>query len=513
MRLRLITVSSLILFAFAAWVGCSSGPTGNSVPNSVMEGGAPKKWHHHRRRPGVYGNYISHIFIVIQENRSLNNLFAGFPGTNTTMTGYEVSPSGTPIPVPLKAEPLYTPGDIDHCYVDAVTAINGASEPMDGFNNEYLGGCGTGARAKLQPYAYVQQSDIQPYWDIAENWVLAANFYPTELGPSFTAHQNLIASTTEIKPNKALVNFPSGEPWGCDAPSGTKTQLLTPTKTPSPGDYDGPFPCLSQYHTMADLLDGLYTPSPGSPSPTVIPWRYYAPTFVPSVSNGFIWSAFDAIDRVRNGPDWNKDVISPETKIFNDIQKGNLKNVGVVWVVPNCNHSDHPGCPKDEGPSWVADVVNAIGTSNLWSSSVIVILWDDWGGWYDNASPPLLDFQGYMGYGIRRGYGIRTPMLILSPYAKQGQDNGHVSLRQFEPGSILRFIEQVFNLPPLGSLGCDYGSYPSGCGLQYTDQSAKSIDYTLDFTQSPRPFSTIPATCNAPCIQAESPPSQPPDDE
>ena len=81
----------------------------------------------------------------------------------------------------------------------------------------------------------------------------------------------------------------------------------------------------------------------------------------------------------------------------------------------------------------------------------------------------------------------------LSPYAKQGQDNGHVSLRHFNPGSILKFIEQTFSLLPLGQLACEpsYGSgYGSGSGSNcergYTDATANSIDYVFDWTRSPR---------------------------
>jgi Phosphoesterase family len=128
---------------------------------------------------------------------------------------------------------------------------------------------------------------------------------------------------------------------------------------------------------------------------------------------------------------------------------------------------------------------------------VIVVVWDDWGGWYDNASPPTLSwYDGSSGSTYYRGYGIRTPMLILSPYAKQGQDNGHVSLRQFEPGSILKFIEEVFDLPSLGSLGCSHPSYYYVCNPGYTDSDANTIGYVLDTTQSPRAY--IPITTKYP---------------
>jgi phospholipase C len=116
-------------------------------------------------------------------------------------------------------------------------------------------------------------------------------------------------------------------------------------------------------------------------------------------------------------------------------------------------------------------VVNAIGASKYWNTSAIIVTWDDWGGFYDNAAPPQLDY---------RGLGIRVPCLIISPYAKRG----HVSHVQYEYGSILRFIEEVNGIPP-GSIG------PTSLG--YTDARANSLDDAFDFTQKPRKFSNIPS--------------------
>ena len=90
----------------------------------------------------------------------------------------------------------------------------------------------------------------------------------------------------------------------------------------------------------------------------------------------------------------------------------------------------------------MTSIVNAIGESNYWNTSAIVIIWDDWGGWFDNAPPPQLDF---------RGLAMRVPCLIISPYARKGQSSlGYISHTQYEFGSILRFIEQAYNLPNIG---------------------------------------------------------------
>ena len=81
-------------------------------------------------------------------------------------------------------------------------------------------------------------------------------------------------------------------------------------------------------------------------------------------------------------------------------------------MVPDAYYSDHPGEPEDYGPQWIASVVNAIGESRYWKSTAIVIVWDDWGGLYDNLG--WLSPRKY-GYG---GLGPRVPAIIVSPYAQ-----------------------------------------------------------------------------------------------
>jgi hypothetical protein len=150
---------------------------------------------------------------------------------------------------------------------------------------------------------------------------------------------------------------------------------------------------------------------------------------------------------------------------------------------------------KPWGPSWVGEIVNAIGESPLWPNSVIVVLWDDWGGWYDPATPPPADF---------RGPGIRTPMLVISPYVPPANAGaiGHVSTEEFSSGSILKFIEQVyFKGETLGSLPCkanDYYYY-YGCDLGYTDgtdPNTNSIGDVLNMNLAPRAY--IPVSTKYP---------------
>ena len=198
-----------------------------------------------------------------------------------------------------------------------------------------------------------------------------------------------------------------------------------------------------------------------------VSWKYYATRLL----GAGMWEPFEAMKYVRKGPDWNQNIIAPQTKILTDPSNGELASVS--WVSPSKPDSDHPGDHSDLGPSWVASVVNAVGESSYWPTTAIVVVWDDWGGWYDNAAPPEPDY---------RGLGIRVPCLIISPYARETSPSqpGYVSHTQYEYGSILKFIEEAFNLPPIGP--------PSG---GYTDTRATSIEDAFDFTQQPRPFRKI----------------------
>ena len=79
-------------------------------------------------------------------------------------------------------------------------------------------------------------------------------------------------------------------------------------------------------------------------------------------------------------------------------------------------------------------IVNAIGESKYWNDTAIFVLWDDWGGWYDNVPPPQPDWVGL---------GFRVPCIVISPYARVH----HVSHTQYEYGSLLKFVEAASIFP------------------------------------------------------------------
>ncbi|HEY1867552.1 MAG TPA: alkaline phosphatase family protein, partial [Candidatus Cybelea sp.] len=153
------------------------------------------------------------------------------------------------------------------------------------------------------------------------------------------------------------------------------------------------------------------------------------------------------------------------------------------WVTPTCRNSDHAGCGSKTGPHWVASLVNAIGESPYWKTSAIFIFWDDYGGWYDHVPPRYVDYDGL---------GFRVPLVVVSPYAKQG----YVSHVHYEHGSLLRFIEDRFGLSPLSASDARATSPAADC---------------FDFTQSPRKFHRIGTPMTEEDFKAQPPDSRPPD--
>lgn len=441
----------LASLGLAALAGCadSISPAGTaSVPRS-----SEVRTISRASRNGINA-YIQNVVVIIQENRSFENFFAGYPGANAPMIGCagggsgpaRDSGSGCPtgdIAVPLHPIGFINSPDLPHSWRPAIHDWNKGK--MDGFYQ-----FGNPRNGKYAAYAYVKRSLVTPYWDMAQQYVLADAMFPTEFGGSFTGHLTLIAGTDNLNAHDDLaeVNFPSAVPDDCDSPPGTRSWKLNAKRR---ADFDGPFPCFTQFNTMAQALDAAK-----------VSWKIYAT----KVLDAGMWEPFEAIKYVRYGPDWHTNIIAPQKQILSDPGDGQLASVS--WVTPSKLDSDHPGNNSTRGPSWVASIVNAIGESPYWKSSAIIVVWDDWGGWYDNAAPPQLDF---------RGLAIRVPCLIISPYAKQG----YVSHTQYEFGSILKFIEEAF--PGVGPIG------PTSEG--YTDTRANSLVDSFDFTQNPRTFTPI----------------------
>ncbi len=267
--------------------------------------------------------------LVIQENRTFNDLFATFPGATGATVGKEIV-RRKPRSINLTEVSLTGSKNLNHSYQGFLIAYDNGNN--DGFNEvKYIN---SKKSEGTQPYEYVNPSDVEPYWNMAKQYGLANAMFTTQGADSFPAHQDLIRGGTEIDANDSLIdNPPYGKAWGCDSAPGTATTLITTGLVLEP--HAGPFPCSNAfpyygsggYKTLRDLLDAKSTS-----------WKYYTPAIGDS---GAIWDAFDAIAPVRYGSEWGTNVNWPETNVFNDISNGTLP--AMSWIVPDAQNSDHPG--------------------------------------------------------------------------------------------------------------------------------------------------------------------------
>ena len=95
---------------------------------------------------------------------------------------------------------------------------------MDGFGS---GRFVNGHRWTLSRISTSSPSHIQPYWTMAKQYVLADHMFQTQSSGSFIAHQDLIRGEPAINRTRVWSIFRPTDPWGCDAPTSTKTSLIT----------------------------------------------------------------------------------------------------------------------------------------------------------------------------------------------------------------------------------------------------------------------------------------------
>ncbi len=444
LSVRLIAVAAALILS-----GCAAGA---SAPSGVPS----------QAKRLSSGGKVQHVVIIIQENRSFNNLFMNYPGATTATYGYNAKHQQ----IALQPVTLATTWDLQHNAQGFIKSCRGTGSipgtncRMNGFDKQRWT-CGRPSAPPCPnpdpPYSYVPQSEAQPYWDMANQYVLADEMFESDFDTSsFVSHQYAIAA---VNPNASVDNPETL--WGCPGGPADRISVLGPNRNYEAGSE---VPCWDPT-TLGDELDAAG-----------LTWAFYA---APVKGGGSfscgtggiqgdagkgrvgIWSAYQAIHHICYGPDWDADVIAPSSKFITDVGKGELRSV--TWITPTYANSDHGGSGSSTGPSWVTQLVNAVGESPSWDSTAIFIFWDESGGWFDPVAPAYVDNDGL---------GFRVPLLIISPYAKQG----YVSHVPYEHGSILKFVEDQFGLGRLAA----------------SDTRANSPESdAFDFSGGPRQFVPI----------------------
>jgi len=374
---------------------------------------------------------IKHVVFLILENRSFDNMFGTYPAANGASSADDHG-----VRRPLTRAPLQRAHDLPHCYNCNIASIDGGA--MDGFNQ-------TDAADQFA-FTQFQRADIEAYWSWAKRYAIADRFFASAVGPSFPNHMYSIAATSggvldnPWQPPSTLAEMQQAgyaKSWGCDIARDGYVEIVDPEGYMVKVD-----PCFD-FKTEGDLLNAKQ-----------IPWAYYAAT---NAQLGYIWSAYSAIDRYRSDPQLWGDHIRPVDDVVRDITADRLPPV--TWITPRFQLSQHPEYNFCWGQNWTIEVINALMRSAAWNNTLLVVTWDDFGGFYDHVPPVRLDDFGL---------GIRVPAMIISPYAKPG----YVDHTTYEFSSVLRFIEDNWSLRPF---------------LTRRDRIANGLRGALDLSQTPLP--------------------------
>ncbi len=264
------------------------------------------------------------------------------------------------------------------------------------------------AEHSTETMGYYDGTDIPNYWAYARYFTLADRFFCSSTGPSLPNHLFALAASAGDVTSNAL--------------------------RPPPGGYA--FPSLAERLESAGVSWKVYdgSASTGSFSPL-------------DPFSGF--RSFQKNEALRSR-------LVSNARLFQDLRSGDLP--AVAWIFPNPEESEHPLTDIRVGMWYVTAVVNALMKSAAWGTTVLVVSWDEYGGFYDHVPPKQVDEQGY---------GIRVPALVISSRAR----SGYVDHSTYDFASVLRLMETQFGLSPLST----------------RDAEAQDMSGSLDMARKPLP--------------------------
>ncbi len=396
---------------------------------------------------GPIRGHIDHLVIIVLENHTFDSLFAGLPDADTQ--SHFVTASGE---FDAPEAPDILTRDLCHTHDCALTAWNGGTN--DGWESVPDANNGGDHLA----WAQYGPSSIPGFWDLATSYAVADNYFSSMLGPSFPGHTFLLAAQAGWAiGNPGLITDPL---WGCDEIFTAHVDVLRDGTCA----VDSPRPCF-------DIPSAPDTLRPG------VTWKFYGTGLDLPVVGPIVWGMFDAIDPIRHGPGWSN--IVPYSQFSSDLSSGDFPNV--AWLVDQDLSSGHPPLSMCSSVTWTTRFVNEVMASPIWDTTAILITYDDYGGFHDHVAPP-------MQYGCDAthpyGLGFRLPLIIVSPWVKQG-----VFHELSEQASVVRLIEELFgDADAVGSL---HAASPAA-----RDDVAGSLLPAFDFRQEPLP--AVPARESCP---------------
>ncbi|HUJ61839.1 MAG TPA: alkaline phosphatase family protein [Kofleriaceae bacterium] len=361
---------------------------------------------------------IDHVVIIIQENHTFDSYFAHYctaaPGSAPTCAsgpgcceaGPVTDPSGaTPVVLDDAANAAYDPDHTQGCELE---------EADGGAMDRYV----TGAPSCSDPrnFAYADPAVVQPYYELATAGALADHYFQPISGQSssndmYLARAQFVFLDDDYKPDAIGQNC-SFIPTAMSFTGPTIGDLLTGAGVSWAFYAEG-------YQAM--VTASAKTMCPKAPPDCAFGIGVYPCGFDPSD---------DPFDYYPNLAD-NPKVLRDYTKLASDLSS--LRLPQVVYVKGLGYHTEHPGqgTTISDGATFVGEVIDAVQASQYAPDTLILVTWDEGGGYFDHVAPP--------GPGAVDGepYGTRVPLLAIGPFAATGT----ISHVQLEHSSIVSFLE------------------------------------------------------------------------
>ncbi|MFT3770357.1 MAG: alkaline phosphatase family protein [Minicystis sp.] len=405
--------------------------------------------------PSGAGIPIDHIIVVMQENRSFDHYFMKLPEKG--QTDVEVAPAAFTNP-DAQNKPIAPYHDTAYCLVDTNHSWAGlhleyGGGKMDGFvlANDNAGTPPphplTDSMSGVRAMSYYDDTDIPFYYFLANEFAIADHYHCSLLGPTWPNRMYLYAASSRGATENKLVSF-SDRKGACatDAECGGAAgscvnggckgtcQADTDCGVDAPAgtcDVAGGGVCGKIGRTLFDYLEQRK-----------VDWKVYA-----TLTPGFALT-LDAWLQYREEHQKTID------DYYADAAAGTLP--AVAFVDPHIgaeayNQDDeHPPASPQPGQQFVAKVIDALTKSPNWSRSALFVTYDEHGGLWDHVPPPEACPPGDIAPAIDPGdppgdfdrYGVRVPMIVVSPFAKKHFVGHHV----YDHTSIVRFIEDRFTI-------------------------------------------------------------------
>jgi phospholipase C len=401
---------------------------------------------------------VDHILILMQENRSFDHYFMKLPEHG--QPDVEVAPASYTNP-DAKGMPIAPFHATRYCEVDTNHEWDGSHQEyddgkMDGFvlANDNSGTAPphplsdsmSGARA----LGYFDDTDLPFYYWLANEFSIADHYHCSLLGPTWPNRMYLYAASSRGMTENKLQSFYdqkgkcnvdadcSGGAAGSCVSGACKASCKVDEdcgRDAPKGSCDAPTGvCKAVGRTLFDYLETRK-----------VTWKVYASGTAGFQLMGDTWAAF---------------TIKHQKKIadfYADAAAGTLPQV--AFLDPHLaderydQDDEHPPASPQPGQAFVAKVVDAVAKSPNWSSSALFITYDEHGGFFDHVAPPAAcppgDFEPKLEPGDPAGkfdrYGVRVPMMLVSPFAKKHFVGHHI----YDHTSIVRFIEDRFTIPAI----------------------------------------------------------------